>query len=135
MNEHLSKDGESGTSRLGPRSGPTTEIRAEPEPLANPNQEKLCMGDGSIVIGVVDRGEPITQVSTEWEFLDLECVIVSVAREESQARESIIGPGRREEEWEEWAQHCDDECEYDCEEYRETPTGQCLSSPVGPVLA
>ena len=42
-------------------------------------------------------------------ILDLECVIVSVARAESQARERTSGPGRREEEWEEWVQHCEDE--------------------------
>ena len=86
---------ESGKSRLVPRFGPTTIIGEEPGPVPGPNQARLCMCDEAIIIGTVDRAEPITQVSREWEILDLECVIVSVAREESQARERLIGPGRR----------------------------------------
>ena len=85
--------------------------------MPGPNQAKFCMGDEAIIIGVVDREDPTAQASREWEFLDLQCVIVSVARQESPARERPIGPGRREEEWEEPAQHCGDESEYDSEEY------------------
>ena len=90
---------ESGKSRLGPRFGPTTIIGALPEQALGPNPDKLSMGDESIIIGTVDRGEPITQVSREWEIVDMECVIFLVAREESQPRERNIGPGSEEEEW------------------------------------
>ena len=112
MANHLSKDGELGKSRLVPRFGSTT-IIVEP----CPNQAKLCMAGESIIIGMVDREAPIAQASREWEILDLECVIVSVAREESQARERTSGPGRREEEWEECPQLCEAEIRYDSEEY------------------
>ena len=108
---------ESGKSRLVPRFGPTTIIGEEPGPVPGPNEAKLCVGDEAIIIGVVVREDPTAQASREWELLDLECSIVSVARQESQARERPIGPGRRGEEWEEWAQHCGDESEYDSEEY------------------
>ena len=114
LTTHLPKDGELGKSRLAPRFGPTTIIGEVLGPVPGPNQAKLCVGDESIIIGVVDREEPTAQASREWEIRDLECVIVSVAREESQARERFIGPGRREAEW---AQHCGDESEYDSEQY------------------
>ena len=108
---------ESGKSRLVSRFGLPTIIGEEPGPVPGPKEAKLCLGDEAIIIGVVDRKEPTAQASREWENLDLECVIVSVARQELQARERLDGPGRREEEWEEWAQHCGDESEYDSEEY------------------
>ena len=82
--------------------------------MPGPNQVKSCVTDESIIIGMVDRLDPTPQPSREWEILDLECVIVSGSRQESQARERPIGPGRREEEW---AHHCGDEGEYDSEEY------------------
>ena len=108
---------ESGKYRLVPRFGATTIIGEEAGPVPGPNQAKLCVGDESIIIGVVDREEPTAQARRQWEMLDLECVIVSVARQESKARERLIGPGKREEKWEEWAQHCGDESAYDSEEY------------------
>ena len=89
VNTHLSKDGELGKSRLVPRFGSTT-IIGEP----GPNQAKLCVAGGCIIIGRVDRKAPIAQASREWEILDLGCVIVSVAREESQARERTSGAVR-----------------------------------------
>ena len=55
------------------------------------------MGNESIIIGTVDRGEPMTEVSKEWEILDLEWVIVSVDREQSQAKERSIDAVRGEE--------------------------------------
>ena len=73
--------------------------------MPGPNQAKLCVGDEFIIIGVVDREGPTTQAGREWEIMDLECFIVSVARQESQARERLIGPVRREEEWKDLAQH------------------------------
>ena len=69
MTARLTKDGESGKSRVGPRFGPTTGIGAEPDPLLGPNQAKLCVGEEAIIIGTVDRGEPITQVRREWEIV------------------------------------------------------------------
>ena len=79
------------------------------------------MGDESIIIGTVDRGEPVTQVSREREIRYLECVIVSVARDQSHARERVIGPGSEEEECVEWTHHCEDECGYDSDEYSLDP--------------
>ena len=64
--------------------------------MPGPNQAKLCVAYESIIIRMVDRVDPTAQASREWEILDLECVIVSLARQESNARERPIGPGRRE---------------------------------------
>ena len=85
------------------------------------NQAKLSMGDESIIGGTVDRGEPIIQVTRKWVILDLECVIFSVAGEESKARERIMCPGSEEEEWGEWTKHYEDDCGYDSEEYSLDP--------------
>ena len=61
--------------------------------MPGPNQAKLSVGDESSIIGTVDHGEPITQVSREWEIVDMECLIVSGAREASWARERTRWPG------------------------------------------
>ena len=87
---------ESGKTRLVPRVGPTTIIGEEPGPVPGQNQAKLLIGNEAIIIGVLDPEEPTAQARRQWEMLDLECVIVSVARQESKPRERLIGPGRRE---------------------------------------
>ena len=63
MNALPSVEEESGKSRLVPSIGLTTIIGEEPGPVPGPKQAKWCMGDKSINIGVVDRGEPTAQAS------------------------------------------------------------------------
>ena len=60
LTTHLSKDGELSKSRLATRFGPTTIIGEE-----GPNQAKLCVAGETIIVGMVDHGDPIAQASRE----------------------------------------------------------------------